>query len=258
MGKLEGKKAVITGAASGIGASTAKLLAAEGARVIVADVQAAGAEAVAEQIRQQGGTAQATVLDVASEASWQAALRFANDAYGAYGANGGIHILANIAGINSVSAVVAGLAEEQRWSTMLGINLTGAFLGTKLAAPYLRAAGGGAVVNIVSIASLKSTGGAVSPYALSKGALRSFTQGAARELAPDRIRVNAIHPGFVDTPLIATLLEGGRPRYEAAVPLGRLAVPNDIAQGVLYLASEAADYVTGAEITIDGGTTIGA
>lgn len=255
MGKLEGKTAVITGAASGIGASTAKLLAAEGARVIVADVQAAKAEAVAEQIRLQGGKSQATVLDVASEASWQAALRFASDAYGA---NGSIHILANIAGINSVSAAVAGLAEEQRWSTMLGINLTGAFLGTKLAAPYLRAAGGGAIVNIVSIASLTSTVGAVSPYAISKGALRSFTQGAARELAPDRIRVNAIHPGFVDTPLIAALLEGGRPRYEAAVPLGRLAVPNDIAQGVLYLASEAADYVTGAEITIDGGTTIGA
>ena len=247
MGRLDGKVALITGAARGMGAREAELFAAEGAKTVVTDMRYELAEEVAERIRRGGGEAIALRHDVSSEQDWIRVVSASVERFGA------LHILVNNAAIAASSPEVAGLDAEETWDRILSVNLTGAFLGVKHAVPELRRAGGGSIVNISSVAGIKSLGGPASAYSAAKGALRSFSKGAAVELAPDRIRVNSVHPGLIETPLVQAAADRERDRYLSVIPLNRLGSPEDVAYGVLYLASDESSYVTGTELVIDGG-----
>ncbi len=260
-GRVQGKVAIVTGGASGIGAETAKVLAAEGAAVVVCDVNDALGQVIVYEIKAAGGTAVYRNLDVASEAQWAALVAETEEAYGRLG------ILTNIAGIsgrdpaqNIQTGLTAGvLLEDQtleKWNQIMEVNATGTFLGTKAVIAPMRRAGGGSVINISSICGIVGSFANVA-YHASKGAVRIFSKAAAIQHAPDRIRVNSIHPGFVDTPMTQpghANPEVAKQRMDAT-PLGRFGTPNDIAMGCLYLASDEASWVTGSELVIDGGMT---
>jgi len=247
MGRLNGKTAIVTGATRGQGAREAELFASEGARVVVADVLFSEAREVADRIVRRGGQALAIAHDVSSEESWLEAVRHAADRFGA------IHILVNNAAINRNSPVVADLPADRAWERILSVNLTGIFLGIKSVAPSMRSAGGGSIVNISSIAGLTAIGGDATAYALAKGAIRSLSRGASAEYAIDRIRVNSVYPGFIETELIRSQIAAMNDELLARISLARYGTVDDVARGVLYLASDEASYVTGAELVIDGG-----
>jgi NAD(P)-dependent dehydrogenase (short-subunit alcohol dehydrogenase family) len=259
--RLVGKVAIVTGAASGIGAETARTFARHGAKVLLTDSNAAVVEAVAQAISGSGGTAAFAAHDVRDEARWQAVVAEAERAHGR------LDILCNIAGIsgrdpklNIQTSATAGprLAEQslQQWNWVMEINATGVFLGTRAAIPAMQRTGGGSIVNISSICGIIGSH-ANAAYHASKGAVRIFSKAAAIQYARDRIRVNSVHPGFVDTPMT----QPGHANPEvasarlAATPLGRFGTPADIAAGCLYLASDEASWVTGSELVIDGGMT---
>ena len=259
--RLVGKVAIVTGGASGIGAETARMFALHGAQVLVTDTNAALGESVAREISKSGGVASFAAHDVKSETQWEAIVAQAEKSYGR------LDILCNIAGIsgrdpklNIQTSLTAGprLAEQtlEQWNQVMEINATGVFLGTKAAIPAMQRAGGGSIINISSICGIVGSH-ANAAYHASKGAVRIFSKAAAIQYAPDKIRVNSVHPGFVDTPMTKpghSNPEVVKKRLEAT-PLGRFGTPADIAAGCLYLASDEAAWVTGSELVIDGGMT---
>jgi NAD(P)-dependent dehydrogenase (short-subunit alcohol dehydrogenase family) len=242
-GRFDGRVALITGGARGQGAAEAKLFARDGARVLVCDVLDDDGAATAAAIRAAGGTADYRHLDVACEADWQAAIDHAAAAYG------GLHVLVNNAGVSlrKASMLEVSLAD---WNRVLSINLTGAFLGVRTAAPLMRDSGGGAIVNTGSIAG--RIGHFATAYTTAKWGLRGLTKSAAMEFAAWNIRVNAVHPGLVDTKLVnesADFFEA----MEWMTPMQRAAAPEEIANVVAFLASDEASYMTAADVTVDGG-----
>lgn len=256
MGRVDGKIAIVTGGASGIGRATAKLLAAEGARIIITDVNAERGAEAAEEI---GGEARFLPQDVSSEEEWPHVLKTTVDAFG------GLDILVNAAGIG-------GTGEPQdpenvtleEWRRINSVNLEGVFLGCKYAMKVMRESGGGAIVNISSLAAMVATA-PISAYGAGKAGVRQFTKSVALHCARAGygIRCNSVHPGVIDTPMVeAMFLQAGDDREKIKssilrrIPLGRLGKPEDVAYMVLYLASEESGFVTGAEFVIDGGMSI--
>ena len=260
--RLSGKVAIITGGASGIGEQTAQLFADHGASVVLCDVQDELGHTVAHKITDGGGVAEYRTLDVCSEAQWRALVADVERKFGK------IDVLGNIAGISGrpagmtvqASGVMTGMALADQtlesWNRIMEVNSTGVFLGTKHVIPAMQRAGGGSIVNISSICGIVGSF-ANAAYHASKGAVRIFSKSAALQYAKDHIRVNSVHPGFVDTPMARPGLlgnESGKARMDAT-PLGRFGKPIDIAYGCLYLASDEAAWVTGSELVIDGGMT---
>jgi NAD(P)-dependent dehydrogenase (short-subunit alcohol dehydrogenase family) len=259
--RLEGKVAIITGGASGIGAETARTFAAHGASVMLVDVQDALGNSVVQQIVEAGGKAMYRGLDVVDEDAWVALVAKTVETYGK------LDILGNIAGVSGrdpnmkvQTTITPGpLIEDttvEMWERIMSVNVTGVYLGTKAAIPAMREAGGGSIINISSICGLVGSFGNAA-YHASKGAVRIFSKATAVQHAIDRIRANSIHPGFVDTPMTKPGHSNNsvaKVRLDAT-PLGRFGVPADIAMGCLYLASDEAAWVTGSELVIDGGVT---
>jgi NAD(P)-dependent dehydrogenase (short-subunit alcohol dehydrogenase family) len=241
--RMLGKSVLVTGAAHGMGACEATTLAREGARVVVADVSD-GAEQVAGDIRRSGGEAIAVSLDVTSDLGWRKAVDKAVEAFGA------IHVLVNNAGIAAPYNDTR-LSEED-WSRVLDVNAKGVFLGLKHALPAIERSGGGAVVNISSIAAKVGLDKVHLAYSASKGAVLSMTRLAAVDWAPRGIRINAVVPGFMPRMQSSTAPASGGGQSHA-IPLGRNGRAEDVANAVLFLASEEASYVTGTELVVDGG-----
>ena len=256
MGRVEGKVAIVTGAAQGLGAAGARLLAREGASVVLTDLQGEAGEAAAQAIRAAGGRAMFVAHDVCSEDAWRSVVASAFAQFGA------LHVLVNCAGIGTPGGTVESLSLAD-WRRMMTVNLESVFLGTREGIAAMRRTGaGGSIVNFSSIHGL--TGAPrTAAYGASKGGVRLFTKAAALHCARSgyRIRVNSIHPGFIETPMLVSAMSGRgdldteRRIAESAVPLGRIGEADDIAYGVLYLASDESKYVTGAELVIDGGYT---
>jgi NAD(P)-dependent dehydrogenase (short-subunit alcohol dehydrogenase family) len=261
MGLVEGKVALVTGAASGIGAACAERLAKEGASVIVSDVQDAKGEDVAGSIRNAGGKARFVHHDVTSEDAWTDVIA------GVEKTEGRLDILVNNAGIGVAAPSITMMSLED-WRRQQAVNVEGVFLGVKHALPLMRKAGhGGSIVNMSSVAGLKGSP-ILAAYSATKGAVRLFTKAIALECAnfKDGIRVNSVHPGIIETPIWISIAGMGQPGVNAppdldalssnSVPLGVKGVPEDIAKGVVWLASDESRYVTGAELVIDGGLTV--
>ncbi|MFG3252952.1 SDR family NAD(P)-dependent oxidoreductase [Streptomyces sp. NPDC048172] len=234
---LTGRVAVVTGAARGQGAAHARTLAAAGAALVLTDLDEAGGAAVAGELDE----AVFVPHDVASAAGWARVTDAARARFGR------IDVLVNNAGLWRTAPV--GEQTEEGFRALLDVNLLGPFLGIQAVLPALREAGGGSVVNISSTAGLTGIPGH-SAYGATKFGLRGLTRSAALDLAPEGIRVNSVHPGAVDTPMIAGVEGAG-----ARVPLGRIGAPRDVTGLVLFLASDASSYVTGAEFAVDGGST---
>ena len=254
MGRVDDLVAIVTGAAMGIGEATAHLMAREGAHVAVTDVDESAGRAVAKSIREAGGEAQFWPLDVGDEEAVRTTFAEIHDHYER------LHILVNNAGISGANKPTHEVTEEE-WDRVMQVNVKGVFFCTKHAVPYLREAGGGSIVNLSSIYGLVSAPD-VPPYHASKGAVRLMTKTDALLYADDNIRVNSIHPGFIWTPMVEAHLkrttdnvEEARAATAALHPLGYLGEADDIANGVLYLASDESKFMTGAELVIDGGYT---
>lgn len=246
-GDLEGKVALISGAARGMGAAEARLFAAQGAKVVLGDVLDEAGEKVAAEV---GEAAIYQHLDVTSEADWQSAISRAESSFGK------LDVLVNNAGILRFGPLEATPLEE--YELVIRVNQIGPFLGIKSVIPALRRAGGGSIVNISSLAGLIGIAGAVS-YTSSKFAVRGMTKVAALELGRDGIRVNSVHPGGVETPMTRPLGEEADPSEvrEYKTPIPRIGRPEEIAQLVLFLASDKSSYCTGSEFVIDGGDAAG-
>ena len=247
--RLAGKVALISGGARGMGAAEARLFAREGARVVISDVLVAEGQAVEADIKAKGGEAAFVRLDVTSEADWQAAVGFTTSRFGA------LNVLVNNAGIGGWGRIEDTTVED--WTRTMDINAKGVFLGTKAAIPAMRRAGGGSIINISSQLGLVGTDNSSPQYQASKGAVRLLTKATAMQYAREGIRANSVHPGPIVTPMTE------RRRADPAVrqlmisriPLGRYGEPDEVAYGVLYLASDESAYVTGSELVIDGGWT---
>jgi NAD(P)-dependent dehydrogenase (short-subunit alcohol dehydrogenase family) len=252
MSRVQGKVAIVTGAASnpGLGRAIAKTLAREGARVVVSDVDEAGVRECADTIRAAGGEALALRHDVTLEADWQEVVARALEAFGR------LDVLVNNAGI----AVLKPLEQLSLadWNRQIEVNLTSVFLGCKHAAAALRRSGGGSIVNLSSVAGMIGLRTCVA-YGASKGGVRIATKAIAVELSQDGIRCNSVHPGFIWTNMQAQASGASEPASvrlsPGLVPLGGIGEPQDVAECVLYLASDESKYVTGAEFTVDGGLT---
>ena len=253
--RLEGKVALISGAASGVagelmgfGGAAARMFCREGARVILGDINTEGGERTAAQIRAAGGDAQFVKLDVTQEADWAAAVAAAIAAYGR------LDILVNNAGTGARYTVEE--TTEAAWDGQMDVHAKGAFLGTKHAVPELLKAGGGAIVNISSIYGIVGSPTSTA-YHAAKGAVRLLTKSAAIQYAGDNIRVNSIHPGYCHTPLTDGSYQNERhfAWINERIPIGRVGSADDIAHGIVFLASDEASFITGAELVIDGGTT---
>jgi NAD(P)-dependent dehydrogenase (short-subunit alcohol dehydrogenase family) len=254
MGRVQDKVALVTGAAQGIGRATALLLAREGAAVAVADVNIEAAEAVAEQIRAAGGRARAWKLDVSREAEVAAVIAAVGQEFGR------LDILVNNAGISGANGTAEEITEAE-WDKVMNTNAKSVFLCTKHAVPLMRRAGGGSIVNLSSVYGIVGSHN-VAAYHASKGAIRIMSKTDALAFAEDRIRVNSVHPGFIWTPMLeaGAQVPGVAPEAVHSAmaklhPLGTLGEPEDVAHGILYLASDEAKFVTGSELVIDGGYT---
>ena len=246
MGRLDGKVALITGAARGQGEAEARLFAAEGAKVVLTDILDEDGTTVAKDI---GAAAAYLHHDVRSEEEWQATVDKAIDRFG------GIDVLVNNAGVFSMAPLTMTTLEEYR--RIIDINQVGVFLGMKAVAEHMAARAGGSIVNISSVAGLQGTQATVA-YTASKFAVRGMTKVAAKELAPFGVRVNSVHPGLIETAMlrqISDVVPGGDDRLREGIPLGTLADADDVARLVLFLASDESAYCTGAEFVVDGGLT---
>ena len=246
--RLEGKVALITGGARGQGAAEARLFAREGARVVIADVLDPDGMAVAAEINELGGDATYVHLDVSTEADWQQAIESAVSAYGK------LDVLVNNAAIWRGGHVTDTTGEQ--WDAIMDINAKGVFLGTKLAIPEMRKAGGGSIINISSVAGLVGSRTSTA-YSASKGAVRLFTKATAVQHGRENIRANSIHPGPIDTAMGDQVWPDADSREEAVdrTVLKRIGTPEDIANGALFLASDESSFMTGTELVIDGGMT---
>ena len=238
--KLEGKVAIITGAARGQGADEARRFVAEGARVVLTDLLPSGAAVAAEL----GSAAIFIQHDVANEAQWRSVVDTALEKFGR------IDILVNNAGIFTPAMLEDTTAES--FDRHYRVNQYGPFLGMKAVLEAMKAAGGGSIINISSVAGMRGFPGMIA-YAGSKWALRGMTKCVAREVAPFKIRVNSIHPGLVDTPMLNDHDPEALKQFEAAVPLGRMATTADVVEIVVYLACDLSSNMTGAELVTDGG-----
>ena len=253
MRRLEGKVAVITGAASGIGAAAALLFAREGAAVVVSDLNDEGGHAVAERCQRSGGRACFQHADVAVEADIVALVDRAVAEYGA------LHVTFNNAGLGGAVGPIEHTSVAD-WDRTMAVLLRSVFLGTKHSIAHMRAAGGGSILSTASIAGLRG-GAGPHAYSAAKAAVVNLTRSFALELARDNIRINCICPGAINTPLISTRFPGGAAVVEqifpAIQPLPRCGTPEDIAAMALFLASDEAAFVTGAAMVVDGGFTAG-
>jgi 3alpha(or 20beta)-hydroxysteroid dehydrogenase len=249
MGRLDGKVVLISGGARGQGATEARMLAQEGARVVFGDILDEEGKGVEAQIRELGGEATYVHLDVTREADWQVAVDTAVNRYGK------LDVLVNNAGILIRKVIEETTVED--WDRIMAVNAKGVFLGTKTAIPAMRQAGGGSIVNISSTAGLVSSLSGSASYTATKGAVRLFTKATAIHYAKDGIRCNSVHPGPIETDMIQDTLNDPARMAErmSRLPLGRVGKPEEVAYGVLYLASDESSFVTGAELVIDGGTT---
>ncbi len=259
-GRVQGKVALVTGGASGIGRGCAEKLAAEGATVIVTDMQDdKGGETVAA-ILKSGARAEYLHHDATDETAWESVIAHLKARYVR------LDILVNNAGIAIPGSVIEMTLAD--WRKQTAVNLDGVFLGTKHSIPLMRASGdGGSIINMSSVAGLKGSA-ILAGYCATKGGVRLFTKAVAMECAnaKDGIRVNSVHPGIIETPIWLSILDPGSPGTNAppdldamstmAVPLGVKGYPEDIANGVLWLASDESRYVTGAELVIDGGLSV--
>ncbi len=246
--RLDGKVALISGGARGMGATEAKLFASEGAKVVIGDVLEEEGRQTEAQIAEAGGEALFVPLDVTDENDWNRAVSAAVERFGK------LDILVNNAGIWNGDSVES--ESEQNWDRVMDINAKGVFLGTKAAIPAMREAGGGSIVNISSVAGIIGSRGATS-YNASKGAVRILTKSTAVQCAAEGIRCNSVHPGPIQTDMLDMVYpdEETRQARQSAVPLGRTGEMADVAYGVLFLASDEASYMTGSELVIDGGVT---
>ena len=247
--RLQNKVVLITGAAVGIGAEIAKRFAAEGAQVVIGDVNVVEARTTSESIRRSGGSARSVPLDVTKEESWKEALD------GIRTAEGRLDVLVNNAGITKRISITEMPLED--FERIMAVNVRGVFLGIKHALPFMKQHGGGSIVNISSICGLVGHKLTNETYTTSKGAVTLLTKSVAVRHARDNIRCNSIHPGTVDTPMVQALFTDPEKKRERLdeVPLGRLATAQDVANAALFLASDEAGFITGAALPVDGGLT---
>lgn len=243
LGRLDGKVAFVTGGARGQGEAEVRLFAAEGARVVVSDVLVEAGDALAREL---GGSVAFTRHDVSSEEEWAAAMTFALERFGA------LHVLVNNAGIaHSAPIAQHSVADYER---LVAVNQVGVFLGIRSAIAPMTEAGGGSIINISSGAGLRATKYLIG-YAATKYAVTGMTAGAALELARYGIRVNSIHPGVIDTPMVAENTPEMTKAMMKTTPMRRMGLPDEIAQVALFLASDESSYMTGAHVPVDGGLT---
>lgn len=252
MGRVDNKIALVTGAAQGLGAATAIMLAREGACVVLTDINAAGAEEQAAGINEElPGRAIALHHDVTDAARWQEVIAACKEHFG------GLNILVNNAGIGSVGNVVE--ESYENWRRVHAIDLDSVFFGCKYAIPLIEASGGGSIVNISSISGIIA-GHNMAAYNSAKAAVRHLSKSIALHCARagNNIRCNSVHPVFIDTPILDGLAglmgrDAALEKLGRQVPLGRVGKPNDVAYAVLYLASDESQFVTGIELKVDGG-----
>jgi len=240
VGRFDGQVAIISGAARGMGASHARAFVAEGAQVVIGDVLDADGALLAAEL---GPAATYVHLDVTSRADWAATVRHAE-------VRGPVRILVNNAGVVSYGPFVE--ADEVEYRRVVDINQTGTWLGIAVAAPAIARSGGGAIVNISSSAGLQGYAH-ISGYVASKWAVRGMTKAAALELGPQGIRVNSVHPG----PIRTSMTDGLGDEVTATQAIARLGEPEEVSNAVLFLSSDAASFITGAELAVDGGATLG-
>src|SRR5947209_8697371 len=249
--RLKDKVALITGAASGMGRIAAKLFAAEGAKVAIADVTEPAGEGTAKEIRSAGGEAAFIRTDVSKAADVEAMVRFAQDKFG------GLHILYNNAGIFHPEDAGTVETAVEIWDRVIDINLKGVWLGCKFGIPALRRSGGGAIINVASFVALVGAATPQIAYTASKGGVLAMTREIAVEYARQGIRANALCPGPVETPMLAELLKdpSRRARRLVHIPIGRFGRAEEIARAALWLASDESSLMTGAALVVDGGIT---
>jgi NAD(P)-dependent dehydrogenase (short-subunit alcohol dehydrogenase family) len=254
MNRLEGKTAIVTGGAVGIGKACVTRMVEEGAKVAIFDVMTDEGNALAAELSSKGYHVAFWTVDVSNGAAMKAAVDAAASRFG------GLDIMVNNAGISG-SPDPTDQVSEADWDKVQAVNVKGVLFGTKYAIPHLRAKGGGSVINLSSIAGLIGVGG-LAAYHASKGAVRLMSKNDAITYAPEQIRVNSIHPGYIWTPMVENHLRKTSDDLEAAKaaagsvhPLGHMGDPDDIAWAVVYLSSDEAKFVTGAELAIDGGYT---
>jgi cyclopentanol dehydrogenase len=243
-GRLEGKVAIISGAARGQGASHARLFASEGASVLLGDVLEMEVREVAEELQSSGAGAEAIRLDVTRSDDWAHAVELAEERFGR------LNVLVNNAGVISEAGAVD--ETEKEWHRVIAINQTGVFLGMKHTVPAMRRAREGSIVNISSTLGVVGAEDYIA-YQASKAAIRQMTRSAALSYAKDGVRVNAVCPGWVDTPMTEALAPEIRTHDIAMTPLGRSGRPIEISYAVLFLASDESSFVTGTDLVVDGG-----
>jgi len=249
--RFENKVVLVTGAASGIGLASARAFAREGAKVVLADRNADAARSAAEEIARTSAAASSFTADVADFAACEAMVAHASRTFG------GLHIAFNNAGIPSgIGGEFEDFAVEE-WDRLIAVNMSGMFYAMKAEAPALKSSGGTAIVNTASVASVVAAPG-MAAYVASKHGVAGLTKAAALDLIRHGIRVNAVCPGFVDTAMLAGAIAQpeARAAIEAQAPIGRIATPEEIAEAVLFLASDAASYMVGALMRVDGGVTV--
>ena len=251
MGRLDGKVALITGGASGMGMIASKLFASEGASVVLTDITDDAGEQVAEQIRADGGDATCQHADVSNESDAQAMVDRAVRTYG------GLSILYNNAGVMLHADGSVDSTDESVWDLTLGINVKGVAHGCKYGIPAMIDSGGGSIINVASFVAWMGAATSQTAYTASKGAVLAMTREIAVEYARKGVRCNALCPGPIDTPLLAELLSdpGRRQRRFVHIPMGRLGQAEELARAALFLASDDSSYMTGASLVVDGGIT---
>ncbi|MEM1255993.1 MAG: glucose 1-dehydrogenase [Cyanobacteria bacterium P01_H01_bin.21] len=254
MDRVKDKVVVVTGSGTGIGREACLMLAKEGAKVAVTNIHDEPGQEVVSKIKSAGGTAEFWRLDVTDSEKVKQSFSTINKTFGH------IDVLVNNAGISGVSKPTHEITEDE-WDQVINVNVKGVFLCTKYAIPYMQQAGGGSIINLSSIYGLVSAQD-IPPYHASKGAVRLMSKTDALFYAKDNIRVNSVHPGFIWTPLVEDLgrrspqgVEGFKQHLDSLHPIGHVGEPQDIAYGILYLASDESKFVTGSELVIDGGYT---